>query len=54
MNSLAERPVVQAPPAGWAQVQEMLFSPRELGITDPWADFLDDLRLGRIDQPPAA
>ena len=54
MNSQAERPAVQAQLAGGTQAQEMLFSSRELGLTDPWADLLDDLRLGRLDQPPAA
>jgi len=54
MDGQAERPVVQAQLAGRTLVEKMLFSQRELGFTDSWADFLDDFRLGIIDPPPAA
>jgi len=54
MNTPAERPEVQASLACGTPVQPMLFTRRELGLTDPWTDFLDDLRLGKVDAPPAA
>lgn len=54
MIDRAERPEVQAESACGTPVQPMLFTPRELGHTDPWADFLDDLRTGNVDTPPAA
>ena len=54
MDKQAERPVVQAQLAGGTWVQPMLFSPRELGLTDPLADLLDAIRMAGDGDPLAA
>ena len=50
----AGRPEVQAYRACGTPVQPKLFTDRELGLTDPWADFFDDIRLRGWDTESAA
>jgi len=54
MNNPAERPEVQAPKACGTPDHTALFSHPEIELPYGLVDFLDELRLRKVDVPPAA